>query len=369
MALTLTEDEVMLVDSARGLLAREAPVTAFRALRDSGTMLAYEPALFADLANQGLIAPNVAEDYGGLGIGVAAAGLIAEQMGHVLAAAPVLSAAMAASLIGDAGSPDQKAELLPRLVAGDLVVACAFDETARHSLASLDSVATRDGDGWCVTGRKRAVIDGVGAGVFAVSAMVNGVSAVFLIEPNASGLTVQPIASVDSRNLTDLTFLNTPATRLGDTSVSGAIARAQDIGRALLAAELLGIADEAFSRTIAYLKEREQFGRKIGTFQALQHRAARLYARLDLARGVVLSALRAIDERDEEASMLASLAKAVMTKLSRDVLIDAVQMHGGIGVTDELDIGLFLKRARAAGELMGDDYFHTERLASEHWNI
>jgi alkylation response protein AidB-like acyl-CoA dehydrogenase len=369
MALTLTEDEVMLVDSTRGLLAREAPVTAFRALRDAGTALAYEPAFFADLAGQGLVAPNVAEADGGLGMGVAAAGLIAEQMGHLLAAAPVLSAIMAASLIGDEGCLDQKAAILPRLIAGELVVACAFDETARHSFLPLETIATREGDRWLVTGRKRAVIDGIGAGLFAVSAMADGVPAVFLIEPDVPGLTVQPVSTVDSRNLAEMTLSNTSATRLGDTDASTAITRAQDIGRALLAAELLGIADEAFSRTIAYLKEREQFGRKIGTFQALQHRAARLYARLDLARGVVLKALRAIDEDDDEASMLASLSKAVMTKLSRDVLIDAVQMHGGVGVTDELDIGLFFKRARAAGELLGDEYFHTERLASEHWKI
>jgi alkylation response protein AidB-like acyl-CoA dehydrogenase len=137
----------------------------------------------------------------------------------------------------------------------------------------------------------------------------------------------------------------------------------------VLAAELLGIANNSFDRTVQYLKEREQFGRKIGTYQALQHRAARLYARLDLAQAVVLKALRAIDENDPQRSMLASLSKGTMTKLARDVLVEAVQMHGGIGVTDEFDLGLFFKRSRAAGELLGDDYFHTERLASEHWQL
>jgi acyl-CoA dehydrogenase len=141
------------------------------------------------------------------------------------------------------------------------------------------------------------------------------------------------------------------------------------MGRALLAAEMLGIADEAFDRTIAFLKQRTQFDRLIGSFQALQHRAARLYARLDLARGMVLKALRAIDEGDAEATWLASLSKGVMTRLCRDVLIEAMQMHGGIGVTDDFDIGLFVKRGQVAGELLGDDHFHTERLAAERWNI
>ena len=156
---------------------------------------------------------------------------------------------------------------------------------------------------------------------------------------------------------------------LGHANVGEAIAAALDLGRALLAAELLGICDEAFDRTVAYLKERRQFDRVIGSFQALQHRAARLYARLDLARGVVLAALRAIDGGDADATWLASLSKAVMTRLSRDLLVEAVQMHGGIGVTDAFDIGLFVKRGRAAGDLLGDDYFHTERLARDYWQL
>ena len=142
-----------------------------------------------------------------------------------------------------------------------------------------------------------------------------------------------------------------------------------DLGRALLAAELLGIADEAFTQTVAYLKQRVQFGKRIGSFQALQHRSARLYARLDIARGVVLKALRAIDDDSAEASQYASLAKAYLTRLARDVLVEAVQLHGGIGVTDDIDIGLFFKRARAAGDLLGDDHFHTERLAADRFAL
>lgn len=369
MALVLTDDEVMLVDSARGLLDREAPVGAFRALRDSGDALAWKPELLAKLAENGLVAPNVAEDDGGIGLGAAAAGLILEQAGHVLAAAPLLSAAISAKLIAGAASEAQRAELLGPIVAGERVVAPALDESARHDPARLDTQASKSGEGWSLTGTKTAVIDGFEAHAYVVSAVADGVPALFVVEQGAAGLTAEKFAAVDSRNYAKLTLNGTPAVRLGEGDASDAIAAGVDLGRALLAAELLGIADETFDRTVAYLKERKQFDRVIGTFQALQHRAARLYARLDLARGVVLKALRALDEGQADATWLASLSKGTMTRLTRDVLMEAMQMHGGIGVTDEFDVGLFVKRGQAAGELLGDDHFHTERLARDYWKL
>ncbi len=369
MALTLTDDEAMLVESARGLFAREAPVDRLRALRDGGSTLCYDRAVHGVFAQNGFVAPHVAEADGGLGMGAAAAGLIAEQAGHTLATAPLLSAAMAATVVARGGTDAQKARLLPALIDGELVAAVALDEGARHDPARLETRAERSADGWSLTGGKRAVIDGIGAGLYLVSARADDVPSLFLVAPDAAGLVVQALDPIDSRNLARVRLAATPAERLGDGDASPAIAAALDLGRALLAAELLGVADEAFDRTVAYLKERVQFGRRIGSFQALQHRAARLYARLDIARGVVLKALRAIDEDSLEASQLASLSKAYMTRLARDVLVEAVQMHGGIGVTDDIDIGLFLKRARSAGELLGDEHFHTERLARERFGL
>ena len=369
MTLVLTQDEVMLVDAAKGLLSREAPLGMFRALRDSGDPLAFDPALHRRLAASGFVAPNVAEADGGLGLGASAAGLIMEQAGHVLAAAPLLSAAMAAGLIGKTASKAQKDTLLPSLITGETTIAAALDETARHEPSVLATKATRNGEGWLLSGSKTAVIDGFGASAWLISAEFEGTIALFLVEQAAAGLEVDKVDAVDSRNYAKLSLKGTPAMRLGDGDAGPAITAALDLGRALLAAELLGICDEAFDRTVAYLKERRQFDRVIGSFQALQHRAARLYARLDLARGVVLAALRAIDADDPEATWLASLSKSVMTKLSRDLLVEAVQMHGGIGVTDAFDIGLFVKRGRAAGELLGDDYFHTERLARDYWRL
>lgn len=365
MSLVLNEDEAMLVDAARGLLDRAAPITAFRTLRDSQNPLRYAPGLVAALAENGLIAPNIAEDDGGVGMGAAAAGVIVERAAHNLAAAPLVSAAMAAELIGRCGSGEQKEQLLPAIMTGELVVACAFDEAGRHNPAKLD---TRfDGDG--LTGRKTAVIDGIGAGRLLVSAQSGDGTRVYLVDPTANGCLVEPIETMDGRNLAVVTLANTPGEALGNGDAGPAIAAALDLGRALLSAELLGLADHAFDMTVGYLKERKQFDRIIGTYQALQHRAARLYARLDLSRGVVLKALRAIDDKSEDASHLSSLAKCVMTKLARDVLAEAVQMHGGIGVTDEFDLGLYFKRARVTGDLLGDDRFHAERLAGEKWGL
>ncbi|AIT80045.1 acyl-CoA dehydrogenase family protein [Novosphingobium pentaromativorans] len=368
MALVPTEAETMLADAARGLLDRSAPVSAFRALRDSGDPLKYSRDLLAKLAQNGLVAANIAEEDGGVGMGACAAGIIAEQAAHTLAAAPLLSASLAAELIGRLGSEEQRRDLLGAIMAGELVVAVALDEAVRHDPAKLATVAAGAGDACTLTGRKTAVIDAVGANRLLVSARAGDTVRLFLVDPATQGCTISAIDTIDGRNIGVVALDGAAGLPVGEDA-GDAIAATLDLGRALLGAELLGLADHAFDATVAYLKEREQFGRKIGTYQALQHRTARLYARLDLARGVVLKALRAIDEAAAEASLLASLSKAVMTELCRDVMVEAVQMHGGIGVTDEFDIGLYYKRARVSGELLGDDRFHVERLARLKWEI
>ena len=373
MPLLLTDDETMLVDSLRSLLARSAPVGAFRAMRDSGDPKRYAPALWTELAEAGFAAPQVPEAAGGLGMGYAAAGLAAEEMGRVLAATPFLATAIAIELILVAGSEDQQARLLPGLIDGSRIATLAIDEAGRHDPDALATRATREGEGWRIDGSKRFVLDGGNADLIIVTAASDDGVLLLLVDAHTVGLAIAPLDLVDSRNAADVTFggvrVGADAVLGGVNGARGAIDRALDVGRVLLAAELLGIAQEAFDRTVAYLKEREQFGQKIGSFQALQHRAARMYVALDLARGVVLKALRALDEGDAASTTLASLAKAVTTKTARDVMSEAVQMHGGVGVTDEFDIGLFFKRARVAGETLGDDYFHKERLARIAWRI
>lgn len=368
MALVLTEEEMMLSDAARGLFDRLAPVAVFRTLRDSGDQLKYSPELLAKLSENGLIAPNIAQDDGGVAMGAVAAAVIAEQAAHNLAAAPLFSAALAADLIGRLGSDSQRSHLLPAIMAGEMVIAVALDESGRHDPTLLETKADNRGESHVLTGRKTAVIDAIGANRLLVSARSSGTARIFLVDPASQGCTVSAIDTIDGRNIGVVDLDGASAEPLGGDA-DEALGATLDLGRALLAAELIGLADHAFDVTVQYLKEREQFGRKIGTFQALQHRAARLYARLDLARGVVLKALRTIDDGGDDASLLASLAKATMTELCRDVMVEAVQMHGGIGVTDEFDLGLYYKRARVSGELLGDDRFHTERLAQLKWGL
>ena len=373
MPLVLSEDERMLVDSTRRLLARSAPVSAFRKLRDSGDARRYDPALWAEMASQGLIAPHVPEANGGLGMGYAAAGLIAEQCGRTLAAAPLLSSALAAELLLMAGDSASRDELLPAILDGSRLAAFAFDEAARHDSSRLALTAKAEGNGYRLEGTKRMVVDGGLADTLLVAARGEAGLLLLRIEANAPGVEVTPLSLIDNRNTADIVFsdvrVDGGAVLAESDAASHAIARALDVGRALLAAELLGMAEEAFERTVAYLKERVQFGVKIGSFQALQHRAARLHISLELAVGVVLKVLRALDEGDPAVTALASLAKAVTTKAAREVMNEAVQLHGGIGLTDEFDIGFFLKRARVAGDTFGDDYFHKDRLAQMMWRL
>lgn len=372
MALVLTEDEVMLVDSAKKLFSRSAPVSAFRALRDSGDKARYAPKLWAEMAEAGFAGLLLPEAEGGTGFGAIGAGLIAEQIGHVLAASPLISSALATEILRLAGNEAQKS-LLAEIAAGELIVAFAIDEGRRHDPENFALRASADGDGYVLEGEKRFVVDGGIADKFIVAAQTDAGPALLLVDAATPGVSVTPLSLVDSRNAADVKFSGVKVAasaligKAGDAAP--VIERALDIGRALLAAELLGIAQEAFDRTVAYLKEREQFGVKIGSFQALQHRAARIYCNLELARGVVLKALRGLDENDPAASLLASLAKAVLTKTARDVLNEATQMHGGIGVTDDIDIGLFFKRCRVAGDTFGDDFFQKERLAGLAWKI
>jgi alkylation response protein AidB-like acyl-CoA dehydrogenase len=372
MPLVLTAEETMLVDSARRFFAGSAPVGAFRALRDSGAPERYSAALWSEMASLGFAGMLVPASEGGTGFGYTGAGLVAEQGGRVLAASPFLSAALAAEILSRDGNAAQKS-LLASIVDGSLLIAFAIDEAPRHDPDGVCVRMTAAGSGYRLDGTKRFVIDGGIARKLIVAANTDAGATLLLVDVNAGGVTVKPLELVDSRNAADVSFANVEVDANAIIGTAGSarvtIDRALDVGRALLAAELLGIAQEAFERTVAYLKEREQFGAKIGSFQALQHRAARMYANLELARGVVLKALRALDEGDPAASLLASLAKGTLAKTAREVLNEATQMHGGIGVTDDFDIGLFFKRARVAGDTFGDDYFQRQRLARLVWKI
>lgn len=365
----LNDERRMLRDSARDFLAAQAPVSHLRQLRDNDDPRGYEPALWQAFGTQGYSATLVPEAHGGIGLGVTEAGLIAEELGHTLAPTPFFSTAvLAAWLLREAGSDAQQADWLPRIAAAETVLALAVDEHAIHRPDRIDTTAKRDGEGWRLNGRKQAVVDGHVADALLVAARCEEGIAWLMVPRNAAGVAVERTVMVDSRNAARITFENV---QLGADALVGTVAdgaalldRVLDVGRVVVAAELLGIADEVFTRTLAYLKERRQFGKFIGEFQALQHRAAQLWCDLELTRAIVRQALEDMDSGAPGAALRVAQAKARAALTAERAVAEGVQMHGGIGVTDELDIGLFLKRARVLQALFGDAHTQLDRVAT-----
>jgi alkylation response protein AidB-like acyl-CoA dehydrogenase len=375
MALVLNEEQQLLQGTAREFLGANAPVAALRELRDSRDPLGYAPALWQQMAELGWASIILPEQYGGLDFGFLGLGVVLEETGRTLTASPLLaSAVVGASALLLGGSEEQKETLLPAIAAGELTTALALEETHHHRPTRIATRAERDADEFIVNGRKTFVLDGHSADKLVVVTRSGDASpassglTLLLVDRDAPGVTVQRTIMADSRNAANITF---EQVRVGADAVIGAIDDGWSIlepvldrGRVAIAAEMMGLALETFERTVAYLKQREQFGVLIGSFQALQHRAAQMQAELELCRSVLLQTLTAVDDTPEQLPMLASLAKVKLNELAKLVTNEAVQMHGGIGVTDELDIGLFLKRARVAMQVFGDTGFHKDRYAT-----
>lgn len=370
MSFVLNEEEQMLRDSAQAFLSENAPVEALRRLRDEKNADGFSRELWASMAEMGWTGILTPEDHGGVDMGYAAAGFVLREMGRTLTASPFLSTAvMAASALRLAGSDAQKQAWLPKIAGGETVIAFAIDEKARHDPGVIEATAQKDGNGFRLNGAKRFVACGAGADALIVAAKTDaGSVGLFLVDVNAEGVARTPRRTLDSHLPADIVFddvkLNGDALLDGAEDAQGALDHVLDAGRACLAAEALGVAEEAFDRTIAYLKEREQFGQPIGGFQGLQHRAAHLYSELELARSLVIKALRTLDETPSQAPLWCAAAKAKAAEVSRLAGAEGVQMFGGVGMTDEYDIGLFYKRAQAAGEHLGDEAFHAGRVSA-----
>ena len=370
MAPVLNDEQLLLRESAQAFLSERAPVAHLRALRDSRDATGFSRVLWSEFAEQGYSATLVPEAYGGLGLGVVEAGLISEQLGRTLSPSPFLSTAvLAAWAISNAGSSAQQARLLPRIAAAGTVVALAVDEHDKHRPAAIDTRAVRDGHGYRIDGRKLFVLDAHVADTLIVVART-GIDALtlFLVEAGAAGVAIERTPMVDAHNAGRVHLAGVVVD--GDAVlgvVDGGAAlleRLLDVGRAVVAAQLLGIADEAFERTVAFLKERRQFDRLIGEFQALQHRAAALYCDVELTRAIVLQAVQAVATDPASARLLVSQAKARACWTASRAVQEGVQMHGGMGMTDAFDMGLFVKRARVLEELFGDAGFHVDRVAT-----
>jgi alkylation response protein AidB-like acyl-CoA dehydrogenase len=374
MPLVLNEEQVMLRDNARGFLGKNAPIAHLRQLRDSRDAEGFSPRLWKSFAEMGWTGILIPQDYGGLGSGHVEAGVVMEELGRTLTPSPFLSTAiLAASAISRSGSKAQQSEYLPRIAEGNLIAALAVDEGAKHRPEKTALSATRAGNGFTLTGTKTFVVDGHVADLLIVAARTAGAPGetkgltLLLVNGKAKGLRAERTPMVDSHNSARLSFENVSVAAdavLGEIDAGwNTLEGTLNVGRACVAAELLGAGEEAFSRTVNYLKERKQFGKAIGEFQALQHRSAQLYCELELTRSVVLKALQTLDQSFDTASAIVSIAKAKAGASATLAVQEAVQMHGGIGMTDEFDLGFFMKRVRVGQELFGDANFHADRLA------
>jgi alkylation response protein AidB-like acyl-CoA dehydrogenase len=370
----LNEEQSMLRDAAKSWVQDKSPVTAFRKMRDSGAELGYDANAWNEMAEMGWAGVVVPEEYGGSQFGYLSIGLILEELGRTLTASPLTASAVgAASALVLGGNDAQKGEWLPKIAAGEVVGALAVDEGPHHAPEKVALKAEKSGSGYKLTGSKAYVIEGYGAGLLVVSARTSGQPgdkdgiSLFLVPGDAKGLTKTRLALADSRGAANIKF---DGVEVGADALLGAEGKGWDIlektldrARAAISAEMLGAAVQAFETTLEYLKTRVQFGQVIGSFQALQHRAAKMFTDLELARSAVEAALQAIDADSPDVPELVSLAKAKMGDTFHLVSNEMVQMHGGIGMTDAHDAGFYLKRARACEAAFGSQSYHRDRYA------
>jgi len=374
MALVLTEEQSMLRESARGLISDKAPVSHLRHLRDSKDATGFSRELWKSFAEMGFSGLLIAEDFGGSGLGCVEAGLVMEEIGRTLMPSPFLSTAVvAASALSRGGSAAQKSEYLPKISAGDLLASLAVDEGAKHRPLQIELKAARSGNGFKLSGSKALVVDGHVADLLIVAARSAGASGeaggvtLLLVDPKAKGVATERTLMVDSHNAARIEFDNVEVDAdhvLGEVDQGFALLEGVlNIGRGAVASEMVGLAEEVFSRTVNYLKERKQFGKAIGEFQALQHRAAQLYIDIEITRAAVLKAQQALDGNFDKATSAVAVAKARAGTTATRAVQEGVQMHGGMGMTDQFDIGFFMKRARVCEELFGDANYHADQLA------
>ena len=354
----LNEEQIMLKDAAKSWVQDKSPVTAFRKMRDSGVDIGYDAAAWNEMAEMGWAGVIIPEEYGGSNFGYLSMGLILEELGRTLTASPLLVSGMAtASALVLGGSDAQKSEWLPKIAEGTAVGALAIDEGPHHA---PDKVATTFSGGK-LTGKKTFVLEGFKADQLIVSAKGPDGIGLYLVRGDDAGVSRSRLALADSRGAANIEFKGAAAEPLSGGAAT--LEKTLDRARAGLAAEMLGAAVQAFETTLDYLKVRVQFGQVIGSFQALQHRAAKMFTDLELARSAVEAALTAIDNDSPDVPELVSLAKAKMGDTFHLVSNEMVQMHGGIGMTDAHDAGFYLKRARAAEAAFGSQSFHRDRYA------
>ena len=378
MALVLSEDQQLLKDSAKNFCEQNAPVSVLRGLRDNKDEQGYDQTIWSQMIDLGWAGMAIPEAYGGFDFGYGGLGVVLEETGKTLVSSPLISTVLVgATAIVQLGNETQKQDLLPKIVAGELLTALALDEHTNHNPSKIATTATKVDGGYALNGSKTFVLDGHVANMLIVASRTSGETigeqgiSLFLVDANAEGLNVVRTIMVDSRNSSNIQFNNVVVAEdalLGvlDQGFNG-LDSVLDIARIGIAAEMLGSMQAVFESILEFLKQREQFGVLIGSFQGLQHRAAEMYSEIELCKSAVRAALAGLDDPDTtqaERAELASMTKAKLSEVFFLVSNEGIQMHGGIGMTDEFDVGFFIKRARVAQQFLGDASFHRDRYAT-----
>ena len=375
MALVLTEDQELLAQTARDFVRTNSPISRLRALRDAQDSVGFSRDVWQEMAQLGWAGILIPEEYGGAGMGLADLAVVLEAVGRNLAPEPFLSTVLlGGQLLAHVGSSEQKQTWLPGIATGEKILALAYQEArSRYDLNRVSTQATAEGDAWRLSGEKIQVLDGQSADALIVSARTAGEDSdqdgitLFLLAPDTPGVAIIPQTRVDDRAAA---LVNLDGVKISAESVVGTVGHGfetlshiVDLATVGLCAEMLGGMSQIFDDTLAYLKTREQFGVVIGSFQALKHRAAKVFMEIELCRSAVMAAANAADVGESDLALLVSLAKARCSDAFILATNEGVQMHGGIGMTDEHDVGLYMKRARAAEMTFGDAAWHRDRWA------
>jgi alkylation response protein AidB-like acyl-CoA dehydrogenase len=373
MGLYHTEDQAMLKDSVAPFLAENGSIKQLRSLRDSNDATGFARDLWSQFAEMGLNGILIPEAEGGLGLGHVEAGIVLEEIGRNLTQSPFLSTAVAAVEALKSASADMRAQWFPKIAGGEAVIGLALEEGKKHNPAATALKAERSGNGFKLTGAKTFVVHGHVADLLLVSARTAGAAGeeagitLFAVSRDAAGLTAEADRLVDSSMSARITLDGVQVDAdavIGEVDAGWApLTALLNAGRLGASAELVGVGTGAMDMTFDYIKQRKQFGKVIGEFQALQHRAAHLYGEMEGARSIVLKAQQMLDDGDPRGEMFVSAAKAKAAKSTNLAVREGVQMHGGMGMTDAYDIGLYMKRDRALNEVFGDLYFHADKLA------
>ena len=376
MGLVLNEEQTMLDQTAKDFIKNDSPVTRMRQLRDDKDSIGYSKDMWRHMAELGWTCILFSEEDGGLGLGMAEVVVVTEALGRGLAPEPFLSTVMlAGQALAIGGSEELREEWLGSIIEGDKVLAVAYQEkSGRFDLTRIATSAEKTSDGFRLNGEKTQVLDGFGADAVIVSARTSGEDGdadgltLFLVPKETGGMTITRQSRLDSRNVA---LLNLKDVKVSESNVVGTVgqggqllSRVIDMATVALCGEMLGGMSAAFERTLSYIKERVQFDVVIGSFQALKHRAVKMFMEIELARSVVMAAARALDENAENVERLISTTKARCSDAYVLIANEAVQMHGGIGMTDEEDVGLYMKRARASEMTFGDAAYHRDRFAA-----